>query len=91
MTQISIKINYACPFKPSICYLKAIQNLKDAGCCRETVERFLALGDAGDVQGQLQLLAQHRKCLLEKVHREERRIQCLDYLVYQMEKESPKE
>ena len=40
---------------------------------------------------QLQLLAQHRKCLLEKVHREERRIQCLDYLVYQMEKESPKE
>lgn len=48
-------------------------------------------GDAGDVQGQLQLLAQHRKCLLEKVHREERRIQCLDYLVYQMEKESPKE
>ena len=21
-----------------------IQNLKDAGCCRETVERFLALG-----------------------------------------------
>lgn len=36
-----------------------IQNLKDAGCCRETVERFLALGDAGDVQGQLQLLAQH--------------------------------
>ena len=64
---------------------------KDAGCCRETVERFLALGDAGDVQGQLQLLAQHRKCLLEKVHREERRIQCLDYLVYQMEKESPKE
>lgn len=36
-------------------------------------------------------LAQHRKCLLEKVHREERRIQCLDYLVYQMEKESPKE
>ena len=68
-----------------------IQNLKDAGCCRETVERFLALGDAGDVQGQLQLLAQHRKCLLEKVHRKERRIQCLDYLVYQMEKESPKE
>ena len=58
---------------------------------RQTVERFLALGDAGDVQGQLQLLAQHRKCLLEKVHREERRIQCLDYLVYQMEKESPKE
>ena len=61
-----------------------IQNLKDAGCCRETVERFLALGDAGDVQGQLQLLAQHRKCLLEKVHREERRIQCLDYLVYRL-------
>ena len=51
----------------------------------------MALGDAGDVQGQLQLLAQHRKRLLEKVHREERRIQCLDYLVYQMEKESPKE
>ena len=68
-----------------------IQNLKDAGCCRETVERFLALGNAGDVQGQLQLHPQHTKCLLEKLQREERRIQSLDYLVYQMEKESPKE
>ena len=47
-------------------------------------------GRRGEAE-KLQLLAQHRKCLLEKVHREERRIQCLDYLVYQMEKESPKE
>ena len=68
-----------------------IQNLKDAGCCRETVKGFFAQGGGGDGQSQLQLLGQHRKCLLEKVHREERCIQCLEYLVYQMEKESPKE
>ena len=63
-----------------------IQNLKDAGCDLETMERFLALEQTGQTREQLKLLSVHRKRLLDKVHEEERRIDCLDYLVYQMKK-----
>ena len=64
-----------------------IQNLKDAGCDSETVAQFMELGMEGNRQNQLKLLEQHRKRLLEKVHRNEKRIDCLDYLVFQMNKE----
>lgn len=65
---------------------ETIQNLKDAGCDRETAERFMALEGTGDTQEQLRLLSVHRKQLLDRIHREEKRIDCLDYLVYQIQK-----
>lgn len=64
-----------------------IQNLEDAGCDMEMVAEFMNLGIAGNRQNQLKLLEQHRKRLLEKVHMNEKRIDCLDYLVFQMNKE----
>lgn len=64
-----------------------IQNLRDAGCSGRIVEEFLVLGTQGDTSGQLRLLSQHRRRLLEEVHRTERSIHCLDYLVYQIEKQ----
>lgn len=63
-----------------------VQNLKDAGCTDEMVEKFMALRDSEGEEQQLKLLSGHRKHLLEKLHRDERRIDCLDYLIYQMEK-----
>ncbi len=63
-----------------------IQNLKDAGCSFKTVERFMELEKQGDTKEQLNLLSKHRCKLLERVHREERRIDCLDYLVYHIRK-----
>ena len=63
-----------------------VQNLKDAGCTDEMVEKFMALQDSEGEEQQLRLLSVHRKHLLEKLHRYERRIDCLDYLIYQMEK-----
>ena len=53
-----------------------IQNLKDAGCTCKTVEKFLSYEEEGKLQEQL-----------DKVHREERQISCLDYLVYQLQNE----
>lgn len=57
-----------------------IQNLKDAGCEKQCVEEFLALEQEGKRREQLKLL--------DRVHEEERQIDCLDYLVYQMQKSS---
>lgn len=62
-----------------------LQNLKDAGCTDEMVENFMALQDSADEEQQIQLLSGHRKKLLEKLHQEEKRIDCLDYLIYQMQ------
>lgn len=61
-----------------------IQNLRDAGCGKQTVEQFLRCWRTGQTQEQLRLLGEQRSRLLERVHREERRIDCLDYLVYQI-------
>lgn len=63
-----------------------IRNLTDAGCDDETITSFLSLEESGSTRKQMELLSAHRDHLLEKVHREEKRIDCLDYLVYQLEK-----
>lgn len=61
-------------------------NLKDAGCGAKTAERFMKLEEAGDRREQMRLLSEHRCRLLDRIHRDERRIDCLDYLVYQLQK-----
>ncbi|MDO4544077.1 MAG: hypothetical protein Q4C01_05930 [Clostridia bacterium] len=61
-----------------------VQNLRDAGCERDKIERFLAEFESGCRERQLRLLRQHRDCLLNRVHAEERKIECLDYLIYQL-------
>lgn len=64
-----------------------IQNLKDAGCDAETIEKFVADLQKGKEVNNLKLLAGHRKKLLESLHKDQKCIDCLDYLVYQMKKE----
>lgn len=64
-----------------------IINLKAAGVDGALLQEFLDCWKAGKTKEQLRLLAQKREGLLERVHREDKQIQCLDYLVYQIEKE----
>ena len=47
---------------------------------------FFSLERSGGVPEQLRLLSAHRKRLLEWVRREERRMDCLDYLAYRLGK-----
>ena len=63
-----------------------VQNLKDAGCSSEIVKEFLYYFDEDQKDKQLDVLEKHRKQLLDSVHREEKKICCLDYLVYQIKK-----
>ncbi len=62
-----------------------LQNLRDAGCSDEMAAEFIALQDRDEEEQQLRLLFGHRKHLLERLHREEKRIDCLDYLIYQIQ------
>lgn len=63
-----------------------ILNLKAAGLDGTMVQEFLGCWKAGKTAEQLRLLSQKREDLLAQVHRGEKQIQCLDYLVYQIEK-----
>ena len=66
------------------------ENLKDAGCDPDMIRRCEALAQS-EKQGELmRVLSLHRRVLLDAVHENERRIDCLDYLIYQLEKQSKK-
>ncbi len=61
-----------------------IQNLKDAGCSQDTIVCCMECLDCGKETELLKQLENHRKGLLQKVHEDEKQIDCLDYLVYQI-------
>lgn len=63
-----------------------VQNLKDAGCKKCMIQDFLLCYEEEKVEEQLRMLESQREELLERVHREERRISCLDYLIWQIKK-----
>lgn len=63
-----------------------VQNLKDAGCSPDTIKDFLLYFDGNKKEEQLALLEKHRNELLSVIHKEEKKIYCLDYLVYQIKK-----
>lgn len=66
------------------------QNLLDAGCGADTVRRCMDLAERRERGELLRVLARHRQALLNAVHEGEKRIDCLDYLVYQIERQENK-
>ncbi|MDE7261661.1 MAG: hypothetical protein K2N78_06330 [Oscillospiraceae bacterium] len=63
------------------------QNLLDAGCGSDTVQQCMDLVKKRECSELLRLLSRHRRELLDTVHQNEKRIDCLDYLIYQIEKQ----
>ena len=63
------------------------QNLMDAGCCEATARQCVRLAESGGTAAMLPLLFRHRAVLLEAVHRSQKQLDCLDYLIYKTEKE----
>lgn len=61
------------------------KNLEAAGCSKRFIAEYAA--SLGDSERCARMLAAHRKALLDRIHREEQQIRCLDYLVYTMKGE----
>lgn len=57
------------------------ENLKDAGCDSLLIEEFFRL----DMKGQLNLLSKHKSKLLQNLREAQKRIDCLDYLVFNLQ------
>lgn len=65
-----------------------IQNLKDAGCDAVMIQMFLSDLHSGIQTKGVKLLKQHRCTLLENMHAEQRKIDCLDYFLFMLQKQS---
>lgn len=63
-----------------------LQNLQDAGCTRAIIEQFIKNYDADNTVNQISILAQYRNNLLCRVHEEQNKLDCLDYLLFQLRK-----
>ena len=74
---------------------EVLQNLADAGCSSDVVSRFCEL-EAQQCpetiirQDQMLLLNRHRKEILDDLHRCQKRLDCLDYLLSQMREQQRK-
>lgn len=64
---------------------EVIKNLEDAGCKDCEIECLIECLIKGNKDKGLALLTKHRKKLLDSIHAEQKRLDCLDYLIYQIE------
>ena len=69
------------------CKFKIQRNLADAGCDAPLIAQFLALEQKRQRAAQYRLLFCHRTVLLEQLHQEQYKIDCLDHMIYIMQTE----
>ena len=62
------------------------RNLIDAGCDERQIGEFLKLNADGKVPAQLNLLKEQRRHLLECLHFRQQQIDCLDFLIGNLQK-----
>lgn len=72
------------------CNEDIIQNLKDAGCEDDAIQCFMEKFQSGKQTQGIQLLQKHRCNLLDNLHKEQSRIDCLDYLLFMIKKQNKK-
>lgn len=65
------------------------QLLHEAGCTDEFTQQFLTVMQTEDVRNLLCLLRGQRRCQLDRLHEEEKKLDQLDYLRYALEKQLP--
>lgn len=59
-----------------------LQNLVDAGCSETVIQSFF--DRQGRTKEQIGLLYEYRKSVLDDVHKYQKRLDCLDYLIYML-------
>lgn len=70
---------------------KLIENLKDSGFDETEIKEFMDLYNNSTLDSQCECLKKKRRKLLDKVHKNEKCIDCLDYLKYSLEKDKGEE
>ena len=66
---------------------KLIQGLSDAGCSMETAEKIGTLYEAGSYEEMLHQMKVQRCMLVEKMHESQRKVDRMDFLIRNQEKQ----
>lgn len=61
-----------------------MQNLKDSGCSENFIKEFVILKKQGNNNRLIQVLYKHKAKLLANQHDFQKKIDCLDYLIFQI-------
>lgn len=64
--------------------------MSDCGCDAVQTEEFLALKENCCKESCIRYLKRHRKCLMEQIHQMSEKVDCVDYLIRELEKEAQK-
>lgn len=64
------------------------ENLADAGCSAELIGQFEKLAAKGKQKEVHLLLDGYRRNLLESIHDGQRKLDCLDYLIYYLNEQA---
>ncbi|WP_052431013.1 hypothetical protein [Robinsoniella peoriensis] len=63
------------------------QNLKDAGCSEEEIQNCMLDKEKGRISDLRTFLMKHKNCMIQEIHSKQKEVDCVDYLLYQIEKE----
>ena len=63
------------------------QNLADAGCNEKKIAVCMGYAQKGEWKKLLPMLTEHKQVLLGQVHLSEKQIDCLDFLIYRINRE----
>ena len=65
-----------------------LQNLQDAGCLQKLIDKFFNLLDQKQFDQIFILLRKYRNTLLDNIHKQQKEIDILDYLIVDLRKEN---
>lgn len=65
-----------------------LQNLQDAGCHQKLIDKFFNLLDKKQFDQIFILLRKYRNTLLDNIHKQQKEIDILDYLIVDLRKEN---
>lgn len=68
-------------------YGRMKQNLQDAGCSDSVIKEIMKLSESGMITEALQKIKKERCRLMDELHKSGRKVDCLDFLIRQTEKE----
>lgn len=63
------------------------QNLLDAGCNEKNIEECMGYARKQEWNSLLPVLTRHKSMLLDTVHSNQEKIECLDFLIYTINKQ----
>ena len=69
---------------------KILNNLSDAGCGSEELQKAKQLYEAGDTETLIRYFRKCRCSRMDELHESQRKVDCLDYLIRQTAKKIDK-